>query len=120
MSRPAPRRETAQTTPGRFVVTGTVRVRESGRPLEGVAVRAFDKDRLRDDYLGRDTTDADGRYEIGFVAASFRALFELRPDLYLRIYDAAGRELAATKDRVRWNAGTVEEIDVEIPESRLG
>jgi hypothetical protein len=101
------------------VVTGTVRARETGRPLEGVGVRAFDRDLLTDDFLGRDTTDAQGRYEIGFLAASFRELFERRPDLYVRVYDAGGRQLAATKDSVRWNAGTVEQVDVEVPESQL-
>ena len=52
------------TEKGRFVVTGTVRAKESGRALEGIAVRAFDKDFRNDDYLGRDTTDAGGRYAI--------------------------------------------------------
>jgi hypothetical protein len=120
MAGPAERRPAAKQKKGRWVVTGTVRARESGRPLKGLAVRAFDQDMRSDDYLGRDTTDESGRYEIGFKAAAFRKLFESRPDLYVLVYDASGRELASTKDSVRKNAGTVEEIDVEIPESLLG
>jgi len=120
MAGPAPSRPAAKPTKGRFVVKGTVRAQESGRPLQGVAVRAFDKDLRNDDYLGRDTTDESGHYEIGFAAAAFRTLFERRPDLYVLVSDAHGRELATTKDRVRKNAGKVERIDVEIPESLLG
>jgi hypothetical protein len=104
----------------RFVVKGVVRVQGSGKPLHGIVVRAYDKDRRTDDYLGRDTTDADGRYEIGFPAAAFRQLFERRPDLYVQVYNDNGQQLATTKDSVRWNAGKVEEIDIEVPEDRLG
>ena len=104
---------------GRFVVTGTVRAQEGGRPLRGLVVRAYDKDKRKDDYLGRDVTDAGGRYEIGFVAAAFRALFERRPDVYVQVYDDRGQQLVTTEDSVRWNAGKVEKIDVEVPEGRL-
>jgi class 3 adenylate cyclase len=104
--------------PGRFVVTGIVRERETGRPLERMEVRAFDKDLLSDDFLGTATTDETGRYQIGFSSESFRDLFERHPDLYLRVFDAAGQELASTIDAVRWNAGTVEQIDVEVPPGR--
>lgn len=115
MPSPKPERSAAD----RFVVKGTVRAQGSGRPLRGVVVRAYDKDKRKDDYLGRDVTDEGGRYEIGFVAAAFRALFERRPDLYVRVFDDRDQQLAATEDSVRWNAGKVEEIDVEVPEDRL-
>jgi hypothetical protein len=81
-------------------------------------VRAFDKDLLSDDFLGTATTDETGRYQIGFSSESFRDLFERHPDLYLRVFDAAGQELASTIDAIRWNAGTVEQIDVEVPPGR--
>jgi hypothetical protein len=100
--------------PGRFVVTGIVRESQTGRPLDRLEVRAFDKDLLSDDFLGTATTDATGRYQIGFSAESFRDLFERHPDLYLRVFDAEGQELASTIDAVRWNAGPVEQIDVEV------
>ena len=119
---PAPPHETrpvAPPDPDRFVLSGTVSERESGRPLAGLVVRAFDKDLIHDDYLGSATTDAEGRYEVRFTRAAFRDLFEHHPDLYVRIYDAAGREVGSTERAVRWNAGTVERLDVGLPRERL-
>ena len=74
---------------------------------------------LSDDYLGSATTDADGRYEVRFAAESFRDLFERHPDLFVRVYDATGREVASTQDAVRWNAGAVERVDLAVPSARL-
>lgn len=120
-----PQRQAAQPAPladpgpGRFVLSGVVRERESGRPLAGLLVRAFDKDLMSDDYLGSATTDAEGRYEVRFAAEAFQDLFERRPDLFVRVYDAAGREVASTQDAVRWNAGAVERVDLAVPSARL-
>ncbi len=105
--------------PGRFVVAGVVRELESGRPLAGLVVRGFDKDLLSDDYLGSATTDAEGRYEISFGVEAFRDLFERRPDLYVRVFDAAGQLLHSTEDAVRWDAGKTERLDVAVPRARL-
>jgi class 3 adenylate cyclase len=105
--------------PGRFVLSGVVRERESGRPLAGLVVRAFDKDLMSDDYLGSATTDGEGRYEVRFTADAFRDLFERHPDLFVRVYDAAGREVASTQDAVRWNAGASERLDVAVSSARL-
>jgi class 3 adenylate cyclase len=104
----------------RFVLAGVVRERESGQPLAGLVVRAFDKDLLSDDYLGSATTDAEGRYEVRFTVEAFRDLFERSPDLYVRVYDAVGRELGSTQDAVRWNVGAVERVDVDLPHQQLG
>jgi class 3 adenylate cyclase len=109
----------AQPGSGRFVLSGVVRERESGRPLAGLVVRAFDKDLMSDDYLGSATTDGEGRYEVRFTADAFRDLFERHPDLFVRVYDAAGREVASTQDAVRWNAGTVERVDLAVPRAQL-
>jgi hypothetical protein len=105
--------------PGRFVLSGVVRERESGRPLAGLVVRAFDKDLMSDDYLGSATTDAEGRYEVRFAVEAFRDLFERHPDLFVRVYDATGHELGSTQDAVRWNAGAVERVDLTVPSGRL-
>jgi class 3 adenylate cyclase len=102
-----------------FVLSGRVRERESGRPLAGLVVRAFDKDLMSDDYLGSAMTDAEGRYEVRFTVEAFRDLFERHPDLYIRVFDATGRELGTTQDAVRWNAGAVERLDVAVPSARL-
>jgi class 3 adenylate cyclase len=105
---------------GRFAIVGILRERESGRALVGHVVRAFDKDLVFDDYLGEAVTDAAGRFEILFTDEQFADLFEQQPDVYLRVYDPSGsQELESTERAVRWNAGTVETFELEIPAERL-
>jgi hypothetical protein len=76
-----------------FRVAGTIEEQETGRPLPGLVVHAYDKDLLFDDYLGRAVTDNDGRFSIEFNEDMFRDFSELEPDLYLKIYDATGSRL---------------------------
>lgn len=105
----------------RFFIQGLVREAETGIPLPGLFVKAYDKDLLFDDLLGSAFTGVGGSFEIVTEASDFRDLFERKPDLYLRIY-APDREtlLFSTKDAVRWNAGRYERFDVAIPRDRLG
>ena len=65
----------------RYRIFGVVREAESSRPLEGLLVRAFDRDLLFDDALGSTLTGANGRFEIQFTELRFKELFEGRPDL---------------------------------------
>ena len=81
------------TTLLRFKVQGTVEEAETGRPLSGHIVRAFDKDLLFDDDLGLAITDEQGRFLIQFTEDAFRDFMELSPDLYLRVYDSTGERL---------------------------
>ena len=101
-------------------VLGTV-VDDSDRPLEGLLVRAYDKDLFKDDYLGDTHTDAAGRFEIAYSEVQFRDLHETLPDVYLRVFDASGeRLLHSTEDAVRRNALVVERFEIRIPRERLG
>ncbi len=100
-------------------VLGIVVEAESGRPLQGLRVRAFDKDLIRDDDLGDALTDAAGRFEIRFTEAQFRDFTETAPDLYIRIYDSRGRLLHSTENAVRRNAGARESFEVAIPRAKL-
>ena len=84
--------------------------------LSELVVRAFDKDLLFDDALGYASTGPDGRFTIRFQSERFRDVRELRPDLFLRIYDPSGvRMLHETTDAVRWNAALREDYRVRIP-----
>ena len=104
----------------RYRVFGVVREAESGRPLPGVHVRAFDKDLVRDDELGAATTGADGRFEIYFTELAFRDVFEMRPDLYFRVFlPGDGREIFSTVDRVIRDAKGDEDVEIAIPRARL-
>ena len=106
--------------PFRYRIFGVVREAESSRPLEGLLVRAFDRDLLFDDALGSTLTGANGRFEIQFTELRFKELFEGRPDLYFRVFDAAGaREIHSTRNRVIREARGDEDVAIEIPSARL-
>lgn len=101
-------------------VVGTVVEQESGKPLEGLRVRAYDKDWVFDDDLGETTTDAAGRFEISYTDVQFRDLEETQPDLYLRVYDASGSRLLYSSEKaVRRSALMLEEFDIQIPREKL-
>ena len=72
---------------------GTIEEAETGRPLSGHIVRAFDKDLLFDDELGLAISDEQGRFLIQFTEDAFRDFMEISPDLYLRVYDSTGERL---------------------------
>src|SRR5262245_23126112 len=99
---------------------GSVVEEESGRPLEGLLVRAYDQDLIVDDHLGDTHTDAEGRFQIEYSEAQFRDFNETLPDLYLRIFDASGKRLLhSTERQVRRNAMVVERYEIKIPRAKL-
>jgi hypothetical protein len=102
-------------------VIGTVVEEETGAPLQGLRVRAYDKDLVFDDKLGDTLTDASGRFEIPYTEAHFRDLEETEPDVYIRIYDGSGRKLLYTSEKaVRRSARITESFDVRISKAKLG
>jgi dienelactone hydrolase len=103
-----------------FRITGIVFEQETGQPLPNLIIRAYDKDLLYDDLLGDTTTDESGRFEIRYTESDFKELFEKRPDIYFRIYDASREHVIhATADSVRWNAGKDEFFEIGIPRHKL-
>jgi 5-hydroxyisourate hydrolase-like protein (transthyretin family) len=101
-------------------VVGSVVEEESGRPLQGLVVRAYDKDILFDDKLGSVQTDANGRFEISYTETQFRDFNETQPDLYLKIFDATGKKLLhSTKKQVRRSAEVLERYEIRIPRAKL-
>jgi hypothetical protein len=106
--------------PFRFRIQGVVREADSGRPLAGMFVQAYDKDVLFDDFLGSAHTDSEGRFEIQFTQLAFQDVMEQRPDVYLRVFDPTARtELYTTMDAVRRNARVEEHFEIVIPATRM-
>ena len=102
-------------------VVGTVVEQESGRPLEGLVVRAYDKDILFDDRLGSVYTNASGQFEISYTETQFRDFNETQPDLYVKVFDASGKKLLySTKSQVRRGADVLERYEIQIPRGKLG
>ena len=109
-----------RTNPETFRVVGTIQEDETSRPLAGLVVRAFDRDLLFDDKLGFATTDAEGRFDIRYRTEDFSDAREVRPDLYLRVYDVAGTALLLeTTDAIRWNASRDESYRLLVPAAAL-
>jgi carotenoid cleavage dioxygenase len=102
----------------RFRVSGSIRDKETGRPLPGLIVSAFDKDLLKDDFLGSAETDEAGRFEIRFMDVDFKDLLESRPDLFLRVFlPGAANPVLDTSYEIRRNANDEEVYEIEIPGS---
>ncbi len=99
----------------RFRIRGVVRRRGKKKGIPDLRVQALDKDLFFDDRLGSATTDGDGRFEIRYAESDFRDFFESRPDIYLRISDAAGSVLFTTEDKVRYEAQDTEKFIIELP-----
>jgi hypothetical protein len=103
-----------------FKISGVVREKESGVPLPGFFVKAYDKDLLFDDLLGSSQTNNQGAFEIMFGPEDFREFFEARPDIYFKVFRKAGGELIwDSSDAVRWNVGKNSLFEILIPASEL-
>jgi hypothetical protein len=101
-------------------VVGTVVEEESGRPLPGLVVRAYDKDILFDDRLGSVQTNASGEFEIAYTETQFRDFNETQPDLYVKVFDASGKNvLYSSKKSVRRGAEVLERYEIRIPRAKL-
>lgn len=103
-------------------VIGTVVEAESGKPLAGLQVRAFDKDLFIDDKLGIATTDAAGKFRINYSQLDFSSVIgtETMPELYIRVFDATGKKLLFTSEKeVREDPQVEEHYDVKIPKAKL-
>ncbi|MGH7179479.1 MAG: hypothetical protein ACREJC_19035, partial [Tepidisphaeraceae bacterium] len=104
----------------RFTIRGVLHERETGVPLAGFYVKAYDKDLLFDDLLGGARSDAQGQFEIVSELRDFREIFERKPDLYFRVYRADQRtQVYSTEDAVRWNAERLSHVEILIPWDRL-
>jgi hypothetical protein len=104
-------------------IVGTIVEEETGKPLAGLQVRAFDKDLLFDDKLGTAVTDAAGNYRIDYSAMDFSLLegLETVPELYIRVFDATRKKLLFSTEKAIRKGNLVEErIDAKIPKAKLG
>ncbi len=100
-------------------VVGTVVEEGSGRPLQGLQVRALDKDLLFDDKLGAAITDAAGKFRIDYGSINF-GLLESSPELYVRVFDATGKKLLYTSVKsIRKDPQVEERFDIKIPSAKL-
>lgn len=100
-------------TPDAWIVRGRVTDSE-GKGLSGLTVSVYDKDLIFADRLGRTKTDENGNYLLMYRAEEFRDLIEKNPDIYMKVLDQNGETLYSSKNPVRYEAGRVDIINVEI------
>ncbi|TVR42807.1 MAG: hypothetical protein EA394_02535, partial [Bacteroidia bacterium] len=97
-----------------FSLSGNI-YQADGRPLAGVMVRAFDRDMRSEEFLGEQVADEDGFYMILYYASQFRRAEKGSADLFIRVNDANGRELAISD--IFFNAPPNAVIDLTVPAS---
>ena len=102
-------------TDKKFQIVGRLIDRKNRSALSGYLIEAWDSDLFIDDFVGCDTTDAEGKFHMEFSEKYFRELFfDRHPDIYFKIFKR-GELIASTEDSVLWNVQAGEtEIDVEV------
>jgi hypothetical protein len=110
-------------------VLGVVKEKESGNPLPGLLVCAFDKDLFSSDFLGRTVTGPDGRFTIEYDSKDFQELLDRNPDIFVEVYGGEYikakslkriRPIYTTKKSIRYSASSSEKYFIEIPKKKLG
>jgi hypothetical protein len=103
-----------------FRIRVHVVAQETGMPLPGLFVKAYDKDLLFDDLLGGGFTDQRGNVEIVCAQGDFQEFFDTRPDVFLKVYAPDRRRLLfENRAAVAWNVGRESSFEVRIPLERL-
>jgi hypothetical protein len=99
-----------------WMVFGRV-VDSGGRPVVGVTVRVFDRDRKYDDLLGETTTDEYGDFAVVYHERDFAEAGEGLPELYVMVEDQRGRLLYSSRDAIRYEAGRAEYFHIVLSEN---
>ena len=99
-----------------YRVYGRIRRSDNGQGVSNLTVKAYDVDWISsDDYLGRDTTDSNGNFEIRFNRSAFDAGWfdpEGGPDIIIKIWNPEGHLIYTTSERS--GAGKQTYFDVRI------
>lgn len=102
--------------PHEWVVFGTV-VDAENKPVSGMTVRVYDRDRKYDDLLGESETDANGDFSIVYHERDFKETRENLPELYVMVSDPKGKLVYSSRDSVRFNSGQSEYFAIKLGEA---
>jgi hypothetical protein len=103
---------------GGYRVRGTIVNEPTGRPIDGLRVRAYDKDFFREQLLGDGYTDENGRYEISFGREDFTGplvRLERHPDIFVVVFEQDGLQVFSTERSIMVEADRDTTIDLRIP-----
>ena len=104
-----------QVKPYEWMVFGQV-LDSDGKPVVGVTVRVFDRDRRYDDLLGEAETDEFGDFSMVYHERDFAEDGENLPELYLMVEDRRRNLLYSSRDDPRREAGRVEYFQIVLAE----
>lgn len=104
---------------GKFVVTGRIVDDETGLGLPNVTVKAFDRDRQYDDFLGTVMTDADGFYRLEYAPEQFQESGENAPEIYVQVVGETDTPLYQSPRSVEIKSAAVETINVRVSSPEL-
>lgn len=104
------------------IVTGQILYAGTDVGIKDLEVHAFDVDPIvSDDHLGKDITDAQGRFEIKFPESAYRVWFTPdNPDIRLRIFGRVSRLLHQTKVRENVSDNPFDIGIIEIHKNNIG
>ncbi len=100
-----------------YSVSGVIRDYESGIPLRGLKVRAYDKDFFRDQLLGDGVTDENGQYEITFDREDFTGpiiKLERHPDIFVLVFDEGDKLIYSTETSVLVDSARHTSLDINL------
>jgi hypothetical protein len=97
-----------------FKVSGQVLSSER-KPVSGVLVRIYDKDRQYNDLLGAALTNRKGEFSASFRFQDFSE-GESGPDLFFVVLNADEKELLSTENKVMFNAERETTVTLTLPE----
>jgi Transthyretin-like family len=89
-----------------------------GRPVTGVRVRVFDRDRRYDDLLGETETDEYGDFSVVYHERVFAEAGEDLPELYVMVEDQQEHLLYSSRDELRYEAGRAEYFQIVLAQQQ--
>ena len=101
----------------KYTLSGTI-TQAGSTHLPSLTIAAFDCDLRREEKLGETQTDRQGKYALSYTAKQFTRAEKASADLLIRVFDAQGKELAASG--IHFNAGIEAEINLELPAGTVG
>jgi phosphatidylserine/phosphatidylglycerophosphate/cardiolipin synthase-like enzyme len=104
------------------IVKGQILFAGTNTGIKDLEVHAYDVDPIvSDDHLGKDTTKADGTFEIKFSESAYRVWFTPEnPDIRLRIYGRVARLLHESKVREDAAENPLDVGIIEIHKNNVG
>lgn len=97
-----------------FKVAGTVIDQLTKKGVVDLHVLIYDKDRLRDDFLGIGITNKDGKFEVKFHESKFDFFIDRRPELYFIVKDAGTVLLNTEKNFIKSADESTPDINLEV------